>query len=517
MKKFWILMVFGLISLLTQTIHASDLNQNATRLPYGTNYIDFRNIKVSYRDLDMRMPIKVKTNTVYTLVMDLDFIGLSAFEQDEYPVFTLCVKESVSCQTKELLVDRTLERWYFSFTTLADTVFIQDVPVLGLTGYNFMLYEGAYSDFKGFEHYVSNAPITYEGVYIMDYDEPKTKVELRQHLSVSDPKGGPITVDLVEGSFDETNLNIGSFYLKYKATDAMSNVSYYNLVIQVIDRTNPVLTGKDSFTIEQGKPISVSEVVSQMTVSDNVDALNTSHIQVIKDTYTQNQNQAGDYEIELSVKDSSNNETRKTILMKVIDIFAPNIIGPDTIYTYLGDGPMSAEAIKALYKAIDANDGDLTSQMTLNLMDYTGTVVKVHTIYLRSKDKAGNETVKPVYLHVIDDTAPIFQTTEYIISMAEFEAMTKEDIIAWLISKLQASGVEATNLTILLDETEHLDEKRSQAYIYYSYESNGKVHQSRLAIEYPKETIKPIYYVIGASALILSSSIIVVMKKMKKQ
>ena len=101
--------------------------------------------------------------------------------------------------------------------------------------------------------------------------------------------------------------------------------------------------------------------------------------------------------------------------------------------------------------------------------------------------------------------------------MAEFEAMTKEDIIAWLISKLQASGVEVTNLTILLDETEHLDEKRSQAYIYYSYESNGKVHQSRLAIEYPKETIKPIYYVIGASALILSSSIIVVIKKMKKQ
>lgn len=510
-------MVLCLITVLSSTIKAADYQSHAARLPHGTNYIDFRNIKVAYRDIDMRTPVKVKEDTLYTVVLDLDFIGPNTFDQDEYPVMTVCVSQDVDCETVDMSVDRTRSFWHVSFVTTADTVLLQNVPVTGLTGYNFMMYEGSYADFKGFEYYVSYEPITYEGVYIMDYDRPKSKAELREQLTVSDPKGGPISVDLIESTFDEANLDIGEYYLKYKATDRMSNVSYFKLVIQVIDRVAPTITGQDTFTIEQGKTITLSSIVNQMVITDNVDPLTPDSIEVLKDTYTPNQNKAGNYEIELSVKDRSKNETRKIVTVNVKDIFAPYFIGPSAIYTYLGDGGLTAESILAMYKAMDTNDGDLTHLMTIQMMDYKPNEVKVFTVYLRCKDQAGNEIVQPVPIHVIDDTAPVFQTTEYVMTKEEFEAMSREDVLAWLSAKLQASGVEATNLSILLDETEHLENKRRQAYIYYSYEVEGKVHQSRLSIEYPKDqTISPVYFIVGASVLLIGATSYVVLKKLKK-
>lgn len=508
------------ISLMTGiSIKAGDYVSNALRLPYGKNYLDLRNIqRTEPRDFDMHTHIKIKTNTTYTLVMDLDFIGIDNFSQDENPYLTHCDKANVNCQTKDMTVDLVNERWHYSFLSTTDTLLLRDIPAMGTTGYNIMLYEGTYAQFNGFEYYVSNMPIHYHGVYLMDYDHPVSETEIRSQISVSDPKGGPIKVDLMGGDFEGIENGIGEYYLQYRAMDAMSNTSYYEMTIMIIDKTKPTLTGINAYSIEHNKPLELNAILSQLTVSDNYDQLNTSHITVVRDTYTPNKNRTGTYEIDFSLKDSSQNETIKTVSIQVIDIFSPVITGPDVIYTYLSDGARTLEQIKSLYTALDDHDGDVTSKIVVNMSNYNGSMINSHEIYVTCKDAAGNEKVRTVHIHVIDDTAPVFHNTDYVLTYDDYEAMTKAEIIAWIEAELSTSGMNPKNIKILLDEAEHIQGKRDKAYLYYSYEVEGVTYQSRIQVAYKQNTTIPMLYVyaaMGAVGIIGSSYLVI--KRIKKR
>lgn len=499
------------------SIKAADYTTNALRLPYGKNYIDLRNLqRTDPRDIDMFTHIKIKKNVTYTLVMDLDYIGIDNYSQDEYPYLTHCDKENINCMTKDISVDLMHERWYYTFLSSAETLLFRNIPAMATTGYNIMLYEGTYAQFTGFEYYISHAPVVYSGVYLVDIDRPVSENVIRQSLSVSDPKGGPIKMDFLGGDYDDSNPELGEFFLHYRASDQMTNTSYFEMVIKVIDRTKPLLSGIETYTIEHGTPLIMSDIINQLSVTDNVSMLSLSDIVVIEDQYTPNKNQAGTYEIVLSVKDESLNETTKTIQVNVVDTKPPVITGPDVIYTYLSDGPRTLEQITSLYQAIDAHDGDITHKINIFLADYNGTLIKNHTIYVRCKDSAGNETLRTVHLHVIDDTAPIFQTNDYVLDIETYESMSREEVLAWLTTEIERSGLSPGNLQILLDETEHIQGKRDKAYIYYSYEVEGVTYQSRIAIDYPSESAqRPWLAMIGIT---LSVSVVgyVVYKKVRK-
>ena len=471
------------------SIQAADYATNALRFPYGKNYLDLRNIqRTEHRDIDMFTHIKIKKNVSYTLVMDLDYIGVDNFSQDEYPFLTHCEKENVNCQTKDISVDLTNERWYYTFISTVETLLFRNIPAMATTGYNIMLYEGTYAQFTGFEYYISNAPISYSGVYLVDIDHPVPEATIRQSLSISDPKGGSLKMDFLGGDYDDSNPELGEFFLQYRASDQMTNTSYFEMVVKVIDKTKPIMTGLDTYTIEHGTPLVMADMLSQITVSDNVTTLTNEDIDVVSDEYTPNMNQAGTYNIVLSVMDGSFNETTKTIQVRVVDTKPPVITGPDVIYTYLSDGAKTLEQITSLYHAMDAHDGDITYKLNIFLADYDGTLIKNHTIYVRCKDAAGNETLRTVHLHVIDDTAPVFETTDYVLDIDTYESMTREEVIEWLTNQMAQTGASPRNLQILLDETEHLQSKREKAHIYYSYEIDGITYQSRLAVDYVSES-----------------------------
>jgi hypothetical protein len=500
------------------SIQAGDYATNALRLPYGKNYLDLRNMqRTDPRDIDMFTHIRIKKNVTYTLVMDLDYIGVDNFSQDEYPFFTHCEKVSVNCQTKDISVDLVHERWYYTFVSTVETLLFRDIPAMAMNGYNIMLYEGTYAQFTGFEYYVSNAPMVYSGVYLVDIDSPATESNIRSTLSVSDPKGGPIRMDLMGGDYDDSNPELGEFILQYRATDAMTNTSYFEMVIKVIDRTKPIIDGIDLYTIEHGTPLVLSDMLRQLSVSDNVSSLSTADITIKSDNYSTSNQKTGTYEIVLSLKDGSMNETTKTIQIRVTDTKPPVIYGPDVIYTYLSDGARTLAQITSLYTAIDNHDGDITDKIHINLSDYNGTLIKNHTIYVRCTDAAGNQTLRTVHLHVIDDTAPIFHTTEYVLSIDAYEEMTREEVITWLETQLQQSGVSPRNINILLDETEHLQSKRNQAYIYYSYEVDGISYQSRIAVNYTKVEQTPYTWVyVAMGSIVVLSGGFLWFKKMKK-
>jgi hypothetical protein len=507
LKKIWILGSLILMLVCSMSVQAGDYASNALRLPYGKNYLDLRNMqRTDPRDIDMFTHIRIKKNVTYTLVMDLAYIGVDNFSQDEYPYFTHCEKVNVNCQIQDINVDLVNERWYYSFVSSVETLIFKDIPAMATEGYNIMLYEGTYAQFTGFEYYVSNAPIMYSGVYLVDIDSPARESDIRGKLSVSDPKGGPIKMELMGGNYNDSNPQLGEYVLQYRATDAMTNTSYFEMVIKVIDRTKPSIDGIDFYNIEHGTPWVLNDILRQLTVSDNVSNLTTSNIVVKSDNYSTSNQKTGTYEIVLSLKDDSLNETTKTIQIRVTDTKPPMIYGPDVIYTYLSDGPRTLEQITSLYTAIDNHDGDITNKILIQLSDYNGTLIKNHTIYVRCTDAAGNQTLRTVHLHVIDDTAPIFHTTEYVLSIDVYEEMTRDEVIAWLESQLHQSGVSPRNIKILLDETEHLQSKRSQAFIYYSYEIDGVSYQSRIAVNYTdtSHTADTWVYVIISVAVTLS-------------
>src|SRR5690606_38007368 len=115
---------------------SSNPSENAARLPYGKNYLDYRNIiRTEPRDLDMIEPIKVKLGVTYTLIMGINYIGVDNFTQDEYPFFDLCTE--TECETVDLVVDIENERWYKTFVTTDDYFKFENLPVI-TGGYEFM-------------------------------------------------------------------------------------------------------------------------------------------------------------------------------------------------------------------------------------------------------------------------------------------------------------------------------------------------------------------------------------------
>ena len=53
-----------------------------------------------------------------------------------------------------------------------------------------MLYEGAYEDFTGYEHYMSYPKTTYQGVYLVDYDNPIDEATIKQSIRAVDNYDG---------------------------------------------------------------------------------------------------------------------------------------------------------------------------------------------------------------------------------------------------------------------------------------------------------------------------------------
>ena len=118
---------------------------------------------------------------------------------------------------------------------------------------------------------------------------------------------------IVSSSASPNTGEVGSYTITYLALDTAGNVSSQDRVVQIIDNIAPTIVLSDSVIL-----VSKGEAFSLPTYSatDNLDGDVTSGI-TISGQEDVDVNVVGDYQIQLSVADSSGNQTQLSFIIRV--------------------------------------------------------------------------------------------------------------------------------------------------------------------------------------------------------
>ncbi len=474
-------------------------------LPIGKNYLSLSNIRV----LDNPMyyaetiePIRVKANTTYTLVFDFNYLG--QLTQDLSGVWVEIEENDGEYYHNDYIIeDRTNERAYFEFTTYNEMIQILFMPNGLENTYNIMLYEGSYVDFTGFLPYVHpNEVMNYQGLIPMDYDVPLTMDQIKSYITARNSLGQAMVYNVTSDTYTSSEKLPGNYQMMFQVTHNLITKNYI-LDIRVYDLTSPVISIPQTIEIPLAEKVDVNQIKEMLSITDNVDTISTSTLSILTDTYTP-ATTVGTYHVLFEASDLSGNKTTLEVPVTLVDLKGPVIKGPQLIYLYTTDPVLSNAQILAKYSAIDDVDGPVNVSISYNLYNQSLTAGS-YQLTLRSTDSALNVTNRNIYINVIDNKGPVFETNDKIIEKSVADTMTDADIIAWFKNQLALSGVEATDVTILFNEYNSNESLSGSYYVYLTYDLDGLEQTSRVRIDVieNENSIPYVLYISVSSALLL--------------
>ncbi|PKK99548.1 MAG: hypothetical protein CVV57_00400 [Tenericutes bacterium HGW-Tenericutes-2] len=494
------------------------LNSNAGQydsLPKGKNYLSLSNILLlespDYYAQTIE-PIRVKNNTIYTLVFDFDYLG--QLTMDLSSVFIEIEEDSGVNHSNYIIEDRQNERAYFEFTTSDEWIHIAYMPNGHTNGYNAMLYEGTYQDFNGFIPYINSSEImNYQGLIPMDYDHLLTIDQIKSYVTAYNSQGHAIAYDVISDSYSASSKLPGAYQMTFQVTHNLITKKYI-LDIRIFDLTGPIISIPNLIEIPLAEKIDVNQIKSLLEVTDNVDIMDSANLSILNDTYT-SATTVGIYYVLFEASDQSGNKSTLEVPITLVDKKGPVISGPQMIYLYTTDAPLSNSSILSKYKAVDDVDGNVSVSISYNLYNQTLTP-GIYQMAISSSDAQLNTTNKNITIHVIENKGPIFETNEKIIEKSVADTMTDAEIIAWFKAQLELSGIQATNLNILFSEYKDNEKQSGSYYVYLSYESNGLTEITRVRIDVVEdENMIPftLYISIASGLLIAGLGITYYVKK----
>ena len=219
--------------------------------------------------------------------------------------------------------------------------------------------------------------------------------------TATDNYNNDVTTDITVTNTVDPNI-IGSYTVTYTVSDASGNQATAVRTVIVEDSTPPSITlvGSNPVSVEAGSSYSDAGA----TATDSYDGDLTSSIATNNNVDI---NTVGSYTVTYTVTDSSGNTATATRTVNVADTTAPviTISGANPVDVDLGTTYNDAGA-----SATDANDGDLTSSITVSSNVDTSTV-GTYTVTYTVSDAAGNQATETRTVNVVDNNNP---TTHYI-------------------------------------------------------------------------------------------------------
>lgn len=288
------------------------------------------------------------------------------------------------------------------YTSLPDQE-IYDNSKLSLSG----------SVIKGFSSIIDEEPPIisgYKDYYSSNIDSPINLTYILQNITAYDERDGNLSSSIiVEYNDYEENLNkLGTYPIILSVCDSSNNKTSITFYIEIKDLTPPTIEGKQSYISHLSSPLTIEEIKSNLTVTDNTDINLSSSLYVCDDTYTINKNKTGLYTVYFCVMDSFYNEASpyKTVI-EVKDDIPPIINGIDYHTSYLSN-PLSIDIILKSIYATD-NGQNISSSIFVTNDKYTQykNTIGEKKIIFQAKDESNNlSSPFIVTVNLIDDVKP---------------------------------------------------------------------------------------------------------------
>lgn len=282
---------------------------------------------------------------------------------------------------------------------------------------------------------------------VNNIDKPYTIEEIRNiiNLHAFDEYDGDITSKIVikNDNYTPNKNKVGVFDVEFSVTNTSNLTTTYKVNIVNKDFTKPVITGPDELEYSYKEQITLEEIKNLYSATDNYDT--NINIQINQVDITN----VGSYTLEVIAKDSSNNETKKAILLNIIDDVKP-------VITDLTDGQIKInykdkitnELLLLELTATDEIDGDLTNRIKIIENNIINKIGKYKVKY-EVKDNSGNTTIIERTYEVFSIDVPQFFVSKNVLSIEEVNKMTIEEL-AEVLSKI--NNIELQSFEILKDE-----------------------------------------------------------------
>lgn len=227
---------------------------------------------------------------------------------------------------------------------------------------------------------------------------------------------------------------------------------YEEYVIPYIDVTSPEFEGSGAFVKAYYEEYAIQDIIDDyIIVYDDIDGDLTNSIVIVEDDYTENMYTVGNYFVLLEATDLSGNTSSFELLIMVKDELLPTINGPSQIVLNVDDELSLAEIITGNYSASDDHDGAI--EITVVTDNYSGfeSILGVYSVELYTVDSSGNTVTKLIELRIVDNTAPILESSSDISIMVS-NPKSLAAILGELLISDNYDAVEDIELTVMYEQ-----------------------------------------------------------------
>lgn len=184
-------------------------------------------------------------------------------------------------------------------------------------------------------------------------------------------------------------------------------------------------------------PIKLADIKKRIKWYDNEIGFQDDVV-IVENNYVDNP-EVGEYFIKFEAVDDSSNKSTLTVNVKVVDIFAPAIIGPDYIEWDCYTADAGPENVLKYYTAFDNVDGDITDKLmteTFIMGIFQHGVKRDYEFVLWVADKAGNETRRTIIIRSRDLLPPELVVKDLNVNLSELGESAFSDLFPKTIEKV---------------------------------------------------------------------------------
>ncbi|MGS0971768.1 MAG: hypothetical protein ACVCEJ_00775 [Candidatus Izemoplasmataceae bacterium] len=211
-----------------------------------------------------------------------------------------------------------------------------------------------------------------DSVLISPMSNPLTINDILATQTVSDNYSNLSMADTIVTDLYSSNIHqIGTYTVTLKAEDSSGNSTTKIINIDVIDDVVPVISGPVTYVDSYASDVTLDDIISLLSISDNNDQLTVNNLVVSSDEFTNRTSEVGTFIVVFELVDQAGNKGTHQVEITLVDDMPPVIyVDSYIINVSTNTSFSSSDALRLMLTSQELSPGEY--EMTTLIDEYHG-------------------------------------------------------------------------------------------------------------------------------------------------
>lgn len=278
---------------------------------------------------------------------------------------------------------------------------------------------------------------------------PDVNTIIEELYTATDGYDGPVSINIITDDYSLSTKDVGAYQIVLGAEDSSGNTTSKAILIDVKDTIAPELVSSPSITHYTSENITILDIVNNLVVSDNFNIVEDITKTVELDNLTGNETTPGSYDVQVKLRDLSDNIAIVDLVITIEDDVAPVISGPTSLSLSYVNAPTITTLLED-FTITDDVDTLTVSDLTVTLDDYSTrtTQLGTYSVTVSVSDAAGNVSTHTLSITLVDDQGPTIYIDNYLITVTSQASFAPQDALNMMISNNELEPGEYDIITL---------------------------------------------------------------------